>query len=160
MLSLPATLAKLEPTEAMIVAVDRVLKEWKRRKKSKANRAKAKRQHQNPAFRAKFTDGTKRYHADPLLNAWRIEKIRRTHKAKPGAFPPEFPAALRSKYYRMRACGVSRQDAIAALLAKPHSPSTRPSPPDSGLVPPPPRGRARSQTPNFVTARISLEETT
>ncbi len=159
MLSLPATLAKLEPTEAMIVAVDRVLKEWKRRKKSKANRAKAKRQHQDPAFRAKFTEGTKRHHADPLLNAWRKEKIRRTHKAKAGAFPPEFPGALRSKYYRMRRCGVSREDAIAALLAKPLSPSMDASPPRSS-VPLSPRERARSPIPSPVTARISLEKTT
>ncbi len=121
----------------IILSTEAQVREWKRRRKALILSAKAKRQHRDPTYAARFRAGHQNRIADPLLNAWRIEKIRRTHLAKPNALPSSFTGAIRNKMYRMIAAGASREDAIAALLAKP---STGVSP----RVPPVPREGAPS----------------
>lgn len=100
----------------MILATERQVRTWKRRRQAMILSAKAKQQHRDPAFAKKFCAGKSLWDTDPLLKAWRIEKGRRTHLAKDTALPASFTPAVRSKMYRMRRCGVSREDAIAALL--------------------------------------------
>lgn len=133
----------------MILATERQVRTWKRRRKTLVLSAKAKEQHRDPVFAERVRAGRASVLANPLLNAQRIEKIRRTMLAKPNALPAGFTIAIRSKLHRMIAAGASREDAIAALLAKP----------SVGRLPPPcpallsPTERARSLLPAAVDAR-------
>lgn len=99
------------------------LQAWRMGRHKLVMSAKAKKQHEDPEFKAKFRAGIARRMADPVLNAQRIEKIRATHKSKPRGLP-DMTQAQRSSMYRMRAEGISREDAIKAIL----SPSAGPGP--------------------------------
>lgn len=106
----------VEDYDRLIPILEAAVQGWKRARKKLRAKARMKQRFQDPEFVARFRAGRAKLAADAARKARCNDKMRATIAAGPRALPPMTTAQI-NRMYRMRAAGVSREDAIKAVLS-------------------------------------------